>query len=122
MEGRTYSEDSILLAIRRSARGEAADILRRLGTKASIREILSKYQSTYGQIDNPETVLKTFYACQMGPTETFTKYAAKVEELFAQAVEIDVLKPSNSKLLKTIIYQGLRQPLKQNANFKITNY
>lgn len=106
------------MAIRRSARGEAADILRRQGTKALVGDILKNCQSTYGQIDNPETILKNFYACQMEPNETFTKYAARVEELFAQAVDIDVLKPSNIKLLKTIVYQGKSQPLKQNANLK----
>lgn len=60
LEERIYSEDVLLLAIRRSARGEAADILRRLGTKASVGDILKKFESTYGQIDNPETILKDF--------------------------------------------------------------
>lgn len=58
------------------------------------------------------------YACHVVPNETFTKYAARVEELFAQAVDIDVLKPSKIKLLKTIVNKGISQPLKQNAHLK----
>lgn len=37
-----YAEEQILMAIRRAAKGEAANILRRLGTKARIVDILKK--------------------------------------------------------------------------------
>lgn len=47
-----HPEETLSLAIRRSFRGEAADILRRLGTNASIGEVLNKFHSTYGQIDS----------------------------------------------------------------------
>ena len=57
-----YPEDQILLAIRRAAKGEAANILRRLGVKVSIDEILKKFNSTFGDIDSPELIMKKFYA------------------------------------------------------------
>lgn len=45
MEEKVYSEHVLLLAIRQSARREAANILRGLGTKAPFGEILRKFQS-----------------------------------------------------------------------------
>lgn len=98
-------------------KGEAANILRRLGIKASVGQILAKFQTTYGQIDTPESISKKFYACQQEENETYNTYAARVEELFAQAVEMNAMKSTNEKILMNH-YQGMAQPLKQLANLK----
>lgn len=113
-----YEEDQILMAIRRSAKGEAANILRRLGTKAHIKEVLSKFNSTFGDIDSPELILKKFYAVEQRPSESLINYAARIEELFAQAVQVAALTASQEDILKSVFYQGLKQPLKQFGNLK----
>lgn len=113
-----YQEDQILMTIRRSAKGEAANILRRLGTKAHIGEILKKFNSTFGGIDSPEIILKKFYAVEQKPTESLINYAARIEELFAQAAEVGALNSTQEEILKSVFYQGLRQPLKQFGNLK----
>jgi hypothetical protein len=118
VEEKIYPEETLLLAIRRSVRGEAADILRRLGTKANISEVLHQFHCTYGQIDSIETVLKKFYACEQGEGESFGKYCARVEELFTRAIELKALKPSQQTILKSVVYQGMKQPLKQMTNLK----
>lgn len=63
LEEKVYREEQILQGIRRSCKGEAANILRRLGAGVSAEEILEKFESTYGHIDSEEMVLKKFYAC-----------------------------------------------------------
>ena len=113
-----YPEDQILMAIRHSAKGGAANILRRLGVKASINDIVKKFNSTFGDIDSPELIMKKFYAAEQGPTESLITYAARIEELFAQAVEVKALDPGQETILKLVFYQGLRQPLKQFGNLK----
>ena len=113
-----YPEDQILMAIRRSAKGEAANILRRLGVKASINDIVKKFNSTFGDIDSPELTMKKVYAAEQGPTESLITYAARIEELFAQAVEVKALDPGQETILKSVFYKGLRQPLKQFGNLK----
>lgn len=113
-----YAEEQILMAIRRAAKGEAANILRRLGTKARIVDILKKFNSTFGDIDSPEIVLKKFYAVEQKSSESLISYAARIEELFSQAIEVGALKPSQGEILKSVFYQGLRQPLKQFGNLK----
>ena len=115
-EEKKYPEDQILLAIRRSAKGEAANILRRLGVKASILEILKKFSSCFGDTESPELIMKKFYAVEQKPTESLVTYAARVEELFSQAVEVKSLNASQEIILKNVFYQGLRQPLKQCGN------
>lgn len=113
-----YAEDQILIAIRRAAKGEASNILRRLGIKACIADILKKFNSTFGDIDSPEIILKKFYAVEQKTSESLINYSARIEELFAQAIEVGALKPSQEEILKSVFYQGLRQPLKQFGNLK----
>ena len=113
-----YLEDQILMAIRRSAKGETANILRRLGVKACINDIVKKFNSTFGDIDSPELIMKKLYAAEQGPTESLITYAAQIEELFAQAVEVKALDPEQETVLKSVFYQELRQPLKQFGNLK----
>lgn len=113
-----YQHDQILMAIRRSAKGEAASILRRLGVKATLDEIIQKFDSYYGDIDSPELILKKFYAVEQKAAESLITYATRVEELFAQAVQVKALKPTQEEILKSVFYQGLLQPLKQCGNLK----
>jgi hypothetical protein len=75
-----YPEEYILGAIRRSLRGEAAVILKRLRLRASVGLNLSKFNSTYA-------VKRKLYASEPGPTASFTKYASKAEEISIQTVE-----------------------------------
>ena len=77
-----YPEDQILLAIRRAANGEAANILR------NIDEILKKFNSTFGDIDSPELIVNKFYAVERKPSESLINYAARKGEFFSQPVQV----------------------------------
>ena len=124
-EEKKYPEDQILVAIRRAAKGEAANILRRLGIKASITEILKKFNSTFGDIDSPELIMKKFYAAEQKPSESLINYTVRIEELFSQAVKVKALEAKQESILKSVFYQGLKQPLKRFGNLKfetIKNY
>ena len=61
MRDKGYLEDQVYL---RSAKGDAANILRRLGVAASVGDILRKFNSTFGDIDSPLAILKMFYAVE----------------------------------------------------------
>ena len=119
LEERIYGEEQILQGIRRSCKGDPVNILRRLGTGVSAEDILKKFESTYGHIDSEEMVLKKFYACQQNQDESVTAYTAKLEELFAHAVEIKAVDSWNSRaILKGVFFQGLNQPIKQMSAYK----
>ena len=86
--------------------------------KATVKEILKKLSSSFGDIDTPELIMKKFYAVEQKSTESLITYAARVEELFAQAVEVKALQATQENILKSVFYQGIKQPLKQCGNLK----
>ena len=47
IEEKKYPEDQILLTVRSSAKGEAANILRRLGVNATVKDIFKKFNSNF---------------------------------------------------------------------------
>lgn len=118
VEAKTYSEEQIGQGIRRSCRGHAADILRRMGVSVSVANILKKFDSVYGNIDSKETVMKSLYSCQQQEGETVITFASRLEELFAKAVELKALDPTDEETLKRVFYAGLKSPIKQMAAYK----
>ena len=113
-----FNKEQILLGIRRAVKGDAGDIVRRLGTGVSVKEVMKKLNTTFGDIETRETIFRKLYSCTQGPTESVTKFASRLEELFAQAVELGALKRTQEDILKDILFQGLRRELKQQAAYK----
>lgn len=113
----TFTEAQILFGLRRAVRGEASDIVRRLGTSATL-QIMMKLESTYGHIDSKETVLKKFYSCAQQAKESVTAFASRLEELFAQACDLGAMRRTENEILKQVLYQGLRKDLKQMSIYQ----
>lgn len=113
-----HKEEQILSCIRRSCKGEAANILRRMGVSASLADILKKFRATYSNVDTCATTLKKLYACTQAPNETVANFAARVEEIFAQAIELKALSPGQEDILKNVLYEGLQPNLQQMASYK----
>lgn len=51
------------MGIRRSLRGEAADIVTNLGEQATIEDILDSFRVTYGDTESSGTILRRFHSC-----------------------------------------------------------
>ncbi len=96
-------------------KGNASDILRRLGTGVGIREVIDKLESTFGSIESEQIVLRKFYACTQEPTETVINYASRLEEISARAIALGTMKKDNDRILKKVFYQGLLLNIKQLA-------
>ena len=118
VDNSVFSPEQILHGIRKAVKGEVAEILRRLGTAATIQEIMTHLESTYWNIETRETIMKRFYNCCQQPTETITTYATRLEEYFDKAVLLGVLKKTDLEILKGVLYQGLRKDLKHLATYK----
>ncbi|ESP02736.1 hypothetical protein LOTGIDRAFT_171806 [Lottia gigantea] len=82
-----YPDHIILLAIRRSLKGEAGKVIMRLGTKATIKEILAKLKSVFGICEESESLIAHFYSARQKEAESVTSWACRVENLFAEATE-----------------------------------
>jgi hypothetical protein len=112
-----HPEEEICHAIRRSVKGDAASVLRRLGVDARLMDILRKFDSIYGDIDTKESLLKKFYACEQEKNESVTTYATRVEELYAQGLEMGALEKRHEEQLKGVLYQGLLPMIKHSARY-----
>jgi hypothetical protein len=118
------NEDEILRAIRNSAKGEAANVMTNLGVDASLTEVMKKFESIYGDIETPESIMKTLYACHQKKGETIVKYASRIEDIYAKAVQLGAV-THGSDMLKKIFYDGMLKPLKHNSVYQfhtIANY
>ena len=122
---RLFSEEQILQGVRRAAKGDVGDILRRLGPDARINDIIEKLDSTYGNIETKESILRKFYSCTQQKGQTVTTFASQIEEVFTQAVNLGALRRSDTDSLKQVLHQGLNRDLKHMSAYKcdtVTDY
>ena len=80
---KVFSNEQIVLGVRRAVKRNAGDILRRLGPGISLNEILSKFDCTFGSIETKESILRQFYACQQGLKETIASYSNRLEDIYS---------------------------------------
>lgn len=113
-----YTEEQILLGIRRAVKGNASDILRRLGTGVGIHDVMGKLESTFGYIESEECILRQFYACQQDANESVVAYASRLEEICSRAVALKGMPKEHDTILKRVFYQGLRPSIKPLAFIK----
>ena len=113
-----YMPEQILHGIRKAARGEVAEIIRRLGTGVTVQQVMDKLNCTYGNIETRETIMKKFYSCTQQSRESVTNFASRLEEYFDKAVLLGGMHRSDTHILKGVLYQGLCRDLKQLASYK----
>ena len=61
---KVFSEEQIMQGIRRALKGNASDVVRRLGTGVTVRQIMDKLESTFGNIETKESILSKFFSCK----------------------------------------------------------
>lgn len=108
-----HSKESILMAIRRSLKGEPANILMRLGSVDIIEEILHKFDSIYGNVMEAEDILAEFYSAKQRDDENCAAWSVRLEDLVTKAVRKGKVSPTlTNDMLRTMFYKGLRADLK----------
>ena len=74
-------KDTIHTAIRRSLRGQAGAIVMRLGPEASIKELLHKLDSIYGNAANRVDILKELYGAKKHNNEDVISWSCRLEDI-----------------------------------------
>lgn len=116
---KVHKPEAITQAIRNSLRGEASNLLRRLGYGASVPEILDKFESVYGEVDSKEHLLAKFYSSKQEEHEDVTKWSCRLEDILSSAVERKLVDPEKvNEMLKNMFYQGLKPSLKDICTYK----
>ena len=74
-----YSNEVIYQAIMPSIKGQAHKVVKNLGPDASIRHIISKFDSVYGTVYERDTVLAKFYSAIQDDKETASSWGCRLE-------------------------------------------
>lgn len=119
--------DSVVLqAIRTSLKGEAGKVIMRLGPTATTRDIISKMDSIYGDVDKTEMVLGKFYSARQQPGEDVSAWGCRLEDLLSLAVSKGEATLSDTdNILKSMFWNGMLQYLKNITGHlyeSITNF
>lgn len=114
-----FSTSSILQAVRKSLKGEAARVVMRLGVSATVAQILEKLESVYGIVDAGETILAQFYAAKQGVEENVSTWAFRLEGLLDKAKEVgQIVDRDVDEMLRSRFWMGLRHGLRQTSRHK----
>ncbi|KAK3088739.1 hypothetical protein FSP39_023163 [Pinctada imbricata] len=111
-----YTEEIIAHSIRRSLRGEAGRIAMRLGSHASVTEILEKFESIYGIVDKKQMLLSKFYSAKQDVNEDVTAWSCRLEDLL-QKINLSTRIPQyeSEQMLRDIFWEGLKPSLKDTS-------
>lgn len=118
-EAGIHSSGTITQAVRKSLKGEAARIVKRLGTGASLATIMKKLEDVYGVVDTGETLLAEFYGARQGKDEDVTTWGCRLEDLLDRAMEHrSVSVKDMNEMLRSRFWNGLSQRLKDGSRHK----
>lgn len=114
-----YRPDVLHSAIRQSLRNEAARVIMRLGTDATIDQILDKLDSIYGNVDKKEELMAEFYGARQRQDEDITSWSCRLEDIIGKAQDLGLVPEEDiDKMLHSMLWTGLRQDLKDISSHK----
>lgn len=113
-----YTDSVIAHSIRRSVKGEAARVIMRLGSDASVPEILHKLESIFGTIDTKASVLSQFFSARQREDEDVSSWGCRLEDLMNKAVCLKQVKPTETNdMLRNMFYEGLKASLQDTTGY-----
>ena len=104
---------------KKSLRGSAASVARRMKPDASLDDLTYKLSCVFGIVEQSDNVLTQFYSTEQAADETVAKWACRIEELLDRACQ---QKPMDSKskaeMLRFRFWSGLHHHLKEATRTK----
>ena len=117
------SEREVIRAIHNSVSGSPAETLMRLGHRASLTAILTKFDNIYGKVISSEKLLEGFYTAEQTSTESVADWSCRLEDILSHPQLQDM--SQRDDMLKSRFFHGLSNDSVQNAirhRFKDGNY
>jgi hypothetical protein len=85
----------------------------RLGTDASIEEILQTFDSVYGIVDDNENLLSQFYSASQKDNEDVSEWSCRLEDLLDKVIQKgEIIHSNTDQMLKNMFWNGLSEKLK----------
>jgi len=117
-----YKGPEIYQAARKSLRGEASRIAMRLGSKATVLELIDKLDGIYGIVEAGENLLAQFYSAFQKPDEDVAAWGCRLEDILEKAVEQEqVSRAATDEMLHNKFWMGLKQQLKDATRHNYEN-
>lgn len=112
-----YTDAEILIAIRKSLKGLAAEVLLHLGPNATSDVLLKKMENTFGNVLPIDKLLEKFWSAKQTDGESVTAWACRLEHLVSQIRSRDasIFPEGSSSMLRTKFWSGLREERMKNA-------
>lgn len=115
----TYSKKEVETALKKSLRGSASDVVRRMGVNAELDAILHKLGCIYGVVEQADSLLTQFYGAQQRQSENVADWACRLEDLLDRANQQDPIHGrSMDEMLRNRFWHGLRRELRDAARGK----
>lgn len=112
--------------VRKSLQGKAARLAKRLGTEATLDELLKKLESRFGPLTEARQLMRDFYGAQQGETEDVASWACRLEDILDRAREAGRVQGKEMDgLLREQFWAGLRSELQEGNEYrfdKITDF
>jgi hypothetical protein len=90
----------------------------RLGTEASIENILDRFDSVYGTVNDNENLLSQFYNATQGGNEDVSEWSCRLEDLLNKVIQNGEITPTNEdQMLRNMFWNGLSENLKDITGY-----
>lgn len=117
LQNNPFIPDHIVLqSIRDSLKGSARSMLVPLGEKATVDDILNKFEGFYGNVSTGETLIQSFYNDYQRDTESIVDYGSRLEQTLSRAVRcghIDLV--AKDAMLRSKFWTGLKSQQLRNS-------
>lgn len=101
----------VMQAVRRSLRGNAADVLLHLGDSVTLDQLLEKMEVVFGEVLSAEQLLEGFYSAKQKANESVATWGCRLEELVDKARRKGAIEGSAVEaMLRTKFWSGLASP------------
>jgi hypothetical protein len=112
----TFSDKVIATALKKSLRGDAASVVRRMGLNASIEDVMQKLEGIFGTVEDSECLLSTFYSAEQRPGEKVATWGCRLEDLLDRALQGQTLSSKSvDDMLKVKFWSGLQDHIKEGT-------
>ena len=117
----SYAEDLLREGIFKSLKGSAADLIRYMGPKATVEQIVGKLRSIYEPTNTYGNLMEEFFDIKQGKKETVQQFTARLEGALN---EIKVQYPERfengerERDLRERLFQGLHKSIKDTFRFQ----
>ncbi len=106
-----FREVDLMIAVRKSLGGMAAQVLLHLEPGASVAELVTKMDNIFGNVLPLEVILEQFWSAKQKDSESVSAWSCRLQLMVSQVRSRDpsIFPSDNQTMLRTKFWSGLRE-------------